>query len=108
MSITRYNFFGTSRGNVWGSNFMDMSEQEISDAILTSLSFLRLTAQSYCLVKNLLSPLITTMKALAPRTCELATVQEIVVELAECDAEWGDSLRAEIYNLGAPAQQEMT
>ena len=32
-------------------------------------------------MKNLLGPLITTMKALASRSCELATVDEMEVDL---------------------------
>ena len=40
----RYNLFGASRGKVLGPNLVNMSEDEIAKAILTRLSFLRLTA----------------------------------------------------------------
>ena len=66
----------------------DMSDEDIMKTVLTRLTFLRLTAQSYCLLKNLLGPLITTTKALASRSCELASVDELELDLSSRDPDF--------------------
>ena len=63
------------------------------------MSFLRLTAQTYCLLKNLLGPLVTTMKALASRSCELATVDEMELDLSQRDPEFVTLAKKFLLNL---------
>ena len=48
----RYNLYGTSRGKILGPNPEDMSDEDIMKTVLTRLTFLRLPAQSYCLLKK--------------------------------------------------------
>ena len=84
----RYNLFGTARGAILGPNLEDMEIKEIIEAPLSRLTFLRLTAQSYNKLQNLLGPLITSIKALASRNCELASVKEIEMDLAPRDPEF--------------------
>ena len=50
----RYNLFGTARGAILGPNLEDMEIKEIMEAPLSRLTFLRLTAQSYNKLQNLL------------------------------------------------------
>ena len=52
---------------------------------MARLLFLRLSAQTYCRLGNLLGPLITCIKALSSRACELAGVHELELDLEERD-----------------------
>ena len=95
----RYNLFGTARGAILGPNLEDMDIQEIMKAPLSRLTFLRLTAQSYNKMQNLLGPLITSIKALASRSCELASVKEMEMDLSSRDPDFIAWARKFIINL---------
>ena len=82
-----------------GPNLVDMSDEDIMNAVLTRLTFLQLTAQSYCLLKNLLSPLITTTKALASCSYELASIDELELDLASRDPEFIAWIKKFLINL---------
>ena len=71
-----------------GPNLVDMSNEEIMQAPLSRLTFLRLTAQTYCKLMNLLGPLITSTKALALRACELASNHEMELNLETKDTDF--------------------
>ena len=76
-----------------------MEDREILEMILTRLTFLRLSAQTYSRLGNLMGPLITCIKALASQSCELARVHELEVDLASRDKEFVEWARAFIFNL---------
>ena len=82
-----------------GPNLEDMSDEDIMKAPPSRLTFLRLTAQGYCKMQNLLGPLITSTKALASRSCELASTQELEMDLTERDPEFTRFARRFIVNL---------
>ena len=58
-----------------------------------------LTAQFYCKSKNVLGTLITALKALTSRACELASVYEMEIVLRTKDAEFVQIARNFILNL---------
>ena len=95
----RYNLFGTARGALLGPNLEDMSDEDIMKAPLSRLTFLRLTAQGYNKLQNLLGPLITSTKALASRSCELASTSELELDLSERDPQFIQFARKFIINL---------
>ena len=82
-----------------GPNLEDMTDQEIMDTPLSRLTFLRLTAQGYNKMQNLLGPLITSTKALASRSCELASTNELEVDLSPRDPDFINFARRFIINL---------
>ena len=63
------------------------------------MTFLRLSAQTYSRLGNLLGPLITAIKILASRSCELAGVHELEVDLEDRDNEFVKFAREFIVNL---------
>ena len=65
-----------------------MTDQDIMKAPLSRLTFLRLTAHGYNKMQNLLGPLITSTKTLASRSCELASTNELEIDLSERDPEF--------------------
>ena len=61
---------------------IDMEISEIMKMKITRMTFLRLSAQTYSRLGNLLGPLITGIKILASRSCELAGIHELEVDLS--------------------------
>ena len=69
-ALPKYNLFGSSRGKPLGPDLIEMDDELIMKLKITRLLFLRLSAQTYCRLGNLLGPLITCIKALSSRACE--------------------------------------
>ena len=65
-----------------------MTDQEIQDLPITRMTFLRLSAQCYCKLANLLGPLMFATKMLTSRACEIASVDELNLDLQERDPEF--------------------
>ena len=63
------------------------------------MTFLRLSAQTYSRLGNLLGPLITAIKIFASRSCELAGVHELETDLEDRDKEFVKFAREFIVNL---------
>ena len=82
-----------------GPNLEDMAIEDIMKAPLSRRTFLRLTAQGYNKMQNLLGPLITSTKGLASRSCELASTDELELDLIERDPEFVNFARKFIVNL---------
>ena len=61
--------------------------------------FLRLSAQTYSKLANLLGPLIMSTKALNSRSCELAGLDELEEDLEDRDPEFVRYARKYIINL---------
>merc|ERR1711888_205233 len=78
---------------------VDMEVSEIMNMKITRMTFLRLSAQTYLRLGNLLGPLITAIKILASRSCELAGVHELEVDLEDRDKEFDKFAREFIVNL---------
>merc|ERR1711954_118712 len=76
-----------------------MTEEEILNQPITRLTFLRLTAQSYNRMQDILGPLLISVKAFASRSCELATVNEMEMDLNERDSEFVKTAKTFILNL---------
>ena len=60
-----------------------MSVGEIMSEDISRLTLLRLTAQTYDKLAFILGPLMVACKILASRVCELATVEEMEVDLRD-------------------------
>ena len=76
-----------------------MKVEEIMNMCITRMTFLRLSAQTYSRLGNLLGPLITAIKILASRSCELAGINELDVDLEDRDAQFVKFAREFIVNL---------
>ena len=76
-ALPRYNLHGSSRGRANGPDLVDMKTEDIMKVVISRMTFLRLSAQTYSRLGNLLGPLITAIKILASRSCELAGVHEL-------------------------------
>ena len=76
-----------------------MEVEEIMKMVITRMTFLRLSAQTYSRLGNLLGPLITAIKSLASRSCELAGVHELEVDLKDRDEEFVKFAKEFIVNL---------
>jgi hypothetical protein len=63
------------------------------------MTFLRLSAQTYNKLANVLGPLMFSTKVLSSRACELASVNELNEDLAERDPEFVIFCRQFILNL---------
>ena len=75
--LPKYNLHRTCRGRPLGPDLIEMTDAEILEMKIKRLTFLRLAAQTYSRLGNLLGPLITCIKALASRSCELANINEL-------------------------------
>ena len=80
-----------------GITYMGQSEEKLLST--TRMTFLRLSAQTYSRLGNLLGPLITTIKILASRSCELAGINELEVDLKDRDEEFVTFAKEFIVNL---------
>ena len=76
-----------------------MTDQEIQDLSITRMTFFRLSAQCYCKLANLLGPLMFATKVLTSRACEIATVDELNLDLQERDSEFVALCKEFISNL---------
>ena len=85
IALPKYNLYGTSRGKPLGPDLIEMDDELIMKLKITRLLFLRLSAQTYCRLGNLIGPLITCIKALSSRACEIAGVHELELDLEERD-----------------------
>ena len=99
IAIPHYNLFGSSRGKEIRPLLKDMTKEEIMDLIITRMTFLRLSAQTYNKLANLLGPLILSLKVLSSRSCELASVDELELDLTERDPDFTKYARQFILNL---------
>ena len=88
IALPRYNLHGSSRGTATGPDLVDMEVNEIMNMSITRMTFLRLSAQTYSRLGNLLGPLITAIKILASRSCELAGNNELEVDLKDRDEQF--------------------
>ena len=95
----QYSLFGSRRGARLGPLLTQMSETDIIAQPITRLTFLRLTAQSYNRMQDILGPLIISIKALASRSCELASLKEMELDLSTRDEEFVKIARTFILNL---------
>jgi hypothetical protein len=77
----------------------DMSDSKIMELPIKRMVFLRLSAQTYLKLANLLGPLIMSTKALSSRSCELASLDELEVDLEDRDPEFVKYARKYIINL---------
>ena len=64
IALPRYNLYGSNRGKELVPFLKDMTSQQILDTPVSRLTLLRITAQTYCKLQNLLGPLVMSTKAL--------------------------------------------
>ena len=95
----QYSLFGSRRGARLGPLLTQMPESDILAQPITRLTFLRLTAQSYNRMQDILGPLIISIKALASRSCELASLKEMELDLSTRDENFVKTARTFILNL---------
>ena len=98
-AIPKYNLHGSARGRELGPLLKNMSEEEVLNLPITRMTFLRLSAQTYNKLANVLGPLMFSTKVLSSRACELASVNELNEDLAERDPEFVIFCRQFILNL---------
>ena len=98
-ALPRYNLHGSSRGKATGPDLVDMKVEEIMNMCITRMTFLRLSAQTYSRLGNLLGPLITAIKILASHSCDLPEINELDVDLEDRDAQFVKFAREFIVNL---------
>ena len=101
IALPRYNLYGSNRGKELVPLLKDMTSQHILDTPVSRLTLLRITAQTYCKLQNLLGPLVMSTKALSSRAwaCELSNVNELEVDLKSKDPEFAASAQGYIVNL---------
>ena len=90
---------GSLRGKEVGPLLKDMTEEDIMNLVITRMTFLRLSAQTYNKLANLLGPLIFSLKVLSSRSCELASVDELEMDLSETDPDFVKYAKQFILNL---------
>ena len=95
----RYNLYGNARGKPLGPLLKDMSDKEIGEIKISRMTFLRISAQTYDKMSNILGPLMFSCKVLSSRACELASVDELEEDLASRDPGFVDFCRGFIVNL---------
>jgi len=76
-----------------------MSNEGILSFPINRLTLLRLTAQTYCRLQNILGPLIISIKALSSRACELASPEELELPVRERDPTFVGLVQKFIMNL---------
>ena len=99
IALPRYNLHGSNRGKATGPDLVDMEVTEIMNMRIPRMTFLRLSAQTYSRLGNLLGPLITAIKILASRSCELARINELEVDLKDRDEQFVTFAKEFIINL---------
>ena len=68
LALPKYNLQRTLRGKPLGPDIIEMEDELIMRMKITRLLFLRLSAQTYCRLGNLIGPFIPCIKALSSRT----------------------------------------
>ena len=87
-AVPRYNLFGESRGMQQGPNLKDMTLEQMREHDISRLVLLRLSAQTYDKLANILGPLMFTCKVLTSRACKLAGVDDMELDLRKRDPEF--------------------
>ena len=98
-ALPQYNVYGSARGKILGPNLIDMADEEIKNLVISRLLWLRVCAQSYSRLGNLLAPVIMSCKVLASRSCELSSTEEMEVDLTSRDPEFVEVSRNFLLNL---------
>ena len=98
-ALPQYNVYGSARGKILGPNLTDMADEEIKNLVISRLLWLRVCAQSYSRLGNLLAPVIMSCKVLASRSCELSSTEEMEVDLTSRDPEFVEVSRNFLLNL---------
>ena len=83
-----YTLHGSARGAQLGPSLLEMTDEEILQAKVSRLTCMRLTAQSYNRLQDILCPLITSIKIITSRSCELASIKELDLDLSTRDPEF--------------------
>ena len=86
-------------GRPLGPPLKDMSEEEVLKLPITRMTFLRLSAQTYNKLANQLGPLMFSTKVLSSRAFELASVNELNVDLYDRDPDFVNFCRQFIMSL---------
>ena len=98
-ALPTYNAYGSSRGKILGPNLIDMDDEDIKNLVISRLLWLRICAQSYSRLGNLLAPVIMSCKILASRSCELSSSEEMEVDLTSRDPEFAEVSKQFLLNL---------
>ena len=98
-AVPNYNLHGSARGRALGPPLKNMTKEEVLKLPITRMTFLRLSAQTYNKLANILGPLMFSTKVLSSRVCELASVNELNVDLYDRDPEFVNFCRQFILNL---------
>ena len=98
-AVPRYNIHGNARGRPLGPPLKEMSDEEIRRIIISRMIFLRISAQTYDKMANILGPLMFSCKVLSSRACELASVDELEEDLIHRDPEFVNFCREFLVNL---------
>ena len=98
-AVPNYNLHGSAWGRLLGPPLKDMSEEEVLKLPITRMTFLRLSAQTYNKLANQLGPLMFSTKVLSSRACELASVNELNVDLFDRDPDFVNFCRQFIMSL---------
>jgi hypothetical protein len=98
-AIPRYNIYGSLRGRTLGPDLREMSEDTIMEIAISRLLWMRICAQTFSRLGNLLAPVIMSCKILASRACELASTDEMTLDLSPRDVEFVDTSKQFLLNL---------
>ena len=98
-ALPDFNLHGTARGAKLGKDLIEMSDEEIAVVPITRLIIMRLAAQSYNRLQDILGPLTTSIKSLVSRSCELASTEEMSLDLESRDPSFCGVVRKFIMNL---------
>ena len=98
-ALPDFNLHGTARGVKLGPDLIEMSDDEIGAVPITRLIIMRLAAQSYNRLQDILGPLTTSVKALVSRSCELASTEEMSLDLESRDPNFCGVVRKFLMNL---------
>ena len=103
-AVPDFNVHGSARGAKLGPSLFEMSDKQILETPITRLIIMRLAAQSYNRLQDILGPLTTSIKGLVSRSCELASIDEMNVDLEARDAGFCSVVRKFIMNLRKVAE----
>merc|ERR1711888_134683 len=98
-AVPRYNIHGNARAKPLGPPLKEMSDEEIRKVTNSRMIFLRISAQTYDKMANILGPLMFSCKVLSSRACELASVDELEEDLMDRDPEFVTFCREFLVNL---------
>ena len=98
-ALPDFNLYGTARGVKLGPDLLEMNDDEIAAVPITRLIIMRLAAQSFNRLQDILGPLTTSIKGLVSRSCELASTEEMSLDLEARDPNFCGTVRKFIMNL---------